>query len=171
MIKDYKLFRVFEELTEPWDEEPPLQYNQYFTNNWVGFKQELLDDLKLKLIGKTICIDATRQYDWRVKQEPDPIDNIVINGTHVKPIYKITVKDIQYDGSHRQEVYYVDIIDDEGKRYKLKKIVTDKTYANFAKKAGKELERMAEEKRKKERLKLKHLYHDPYAEELWDEDD
>jgi len=69
------------------------------------------------------------------------------------------------------QVYYVDLVDPEGKKYKLKKIVTDKTYANFTKKAGKELARIEEEKRKKERLKLKHLYHDPYAEENWEDDD
>ena len=162
-------FKVFEELITPYNEEPPLIYSQHFQTNYDGFKQELLDDLKNKLIGQTINIEGRRQF-IHPDEKQDPLDNLIIDGKYLKPVYRITVKDIIYDGSYRQQVYYINIISDDNKTYKLKKIVSEKTYNNFVKKVGKEFERIEEEKRKKERLRIKHFHHDPYSEENWEED-
>ena len=164
-------FKIFEELSDPYDDkELPFVYNQHYTNNYTGFRDEFLQDLKDKLIGKTIRIDAERQYTWR--EAMDPIDSIyTTDGKHIKPLYEIKVKDVQWSGDHRQEVYYINIVSDENKMYRLKKIVTDKTYSNFVKKAAKELEKIEEEKRKKESMRIKYIDRDPYGEEKWEEDD
>jgi len=167
LITKYDKF-VNEELTTPYDEEPPFAYNQHYQVNYNGFQQEFLQDLKDKLVGKTIIIDGERQYSYGEKG--DPLENIIVNGKHVTPLRRIKVKDIVYNG-HRQGVYYMDIIDSEDKRYKLKKILPEKAWDKYAKKVGAELEKIEEEKRKKERLKMKHAYHDPYGEENWEEDD
>jgi hypothetical protein len=169
-IMDYK---TFEELSHPYNEEPPLIYNTYFQNNYDGFKEDLLNDLKQKLIGKKIHFEGQKQYifDTNGKIVKDPLDNIFIDGKKINPIYTITVKDIQYNGAHRQQTYYVDLISDDGLRYILKKIVNDKNYEKYAKKVQDVLDAIEKERIRKENLKLKHLYHDPYGEESWEEDD
>jgi len=63
-------FKIFEALSNPFDDkELPMIYNQHFTDNYMGFREEFLQDLKNKLIGKTIRIDAERLYGWREKDE------------------------------------------------------------------------------------------------------
>jgi len=178
MIKNYATY-IKEELTNPHEEGEALNYNDYYNDNYAGFKEEVLNDLKAKLIGRTINIDADREY-WRDLDynnrrggsiKKDLYEELLSKGIIKKPIYRVTVKDVVWNGGHRQQVYWVNIIDEEGKQYRLKKIVTDKVYKNFTKKYQSELDRIEEEKRRKESLKLKHLHHDPYGEENWEEDD
>jgi len=168
MIKNYSTY-INEELTNPYQEDTAFVYSAYFNQNYDGFKQEIIDDLKNRLVGKKVYLDGERQY--KLGEKADAMDEIVVDGKLVKPIYHITIKDVMYDGSHRGTTYYVNVIDDEDKRYKLKKIVDEKSYDKFAKKVSKELERIEEEKRRKEKMKLKHAHHDPWGEENWDEDD
>jgi hypothetical protein len=169
MIKNYSTY-INEELTNPYEEDSAFVYSSYFNQNYDGFRQEIIDDLKNKLVGKKVYLVGERQYNY-YKDKVEGIDNLFIEGIRVKPIYHVTIKDVQYDGSHRGTTYYVNVIDDEGKIYKLKKIVDKKSYDKFAKKFQKELDRIEEVKRKKEKLKLKHAHHDPFGEENWDEDD
>lgn len=166
-------YKMFEELLNPYDEGDDLVYNTYFQSNYDGFRQELLDDLKQKLIGKKIHFEGQKQYryDRNGKIETDPLDNIFLDGKKIKPIYTVTVKDVQYNGSHRQQTYHVDIIGDDDNRYFFKKIVNDKTYAKYANKVQSVLDAIEKERIRKENLKLKHLHHDPWGEESWEEDD
>jgi hypothetical protein len=166
-------YKMFEELSHPYDEEPPLIYNTYFQNNYDGFKEELLNDLKQKLIGKKIHFegDMRSYYDVNGKTIKDPLNNIFVDGKRIKPIYTITVKDVMYNGQHRSQTYYVDLLSEEGLRYGLKKIVNDKTYTKYSKKVQDVLDAIEKERIRKENLKLKHLHHDPWGEESWEDDD
>jgi hypothetical protein len=158
---------INEELTNPYVEDTPIQYNQYFNQNYDGFRRELLDDLKNKLVGRTIYVDADRHYNYR--EEKDELDKIHINDHKVKPIRELTIKDIEYSGEHYGDVQYVNIIGTDNKKYRLKKIVDRKAFDRFNKKIERELEKIEEEKRRKERIKLKHIVEDPYGEEIWED--
>lgn len=167
-IKKYENF-LNETINNPIQDDVPFVYNNWYSLNHDGFKNDIINDLREKLIGKTIYIDGTRDYNW--KEEIEPIDKLVVNGKKIKPLYKITVKDFLYSGEERRDVYYVNVIDTEDKVYKFRKLIDKKVYDRWAKKVEVELEKIEEEKRRKERLKIKHLYHDPYGEEKWEEDD
>jgi hypothetical protein len=176
MIKKYSTY-IFEAVKTPIEDNVLLNYNQWYQDNYDAFKTDIIDELKNKLVGKTIYIDGKYQKPYRnyrpgEKREEDPLDiEIIYKGKNVKRLYKIKVKDVQYDGSHTREVQCVELIDEDGNRFKLKRIVTKEQYDRFAKKAEGALKEIEEKKRKKEELRLKHVHHDPYGEELWEDDD
>jgi hypothetical protein len=171
MIKDYITY-VNEELTNPYTGEgDSLTFTYHYRDNYDGFKREFLDDLKAKLVGKQIYIDGVHQYNHRKhNKDMEILDNIYVNGKHVKPIYNIKVKDVEWSGEHRGDINYVNIIDDEGEKYRLKKVVDKKAYNKFASKAADELEKVEKEKIRKEKIRLKYINIDPYSEESWEDE-
>lgn len=76
-------FQIFEALNTPIQDDVPFVYSNWYNNNKDSFKNDIINDLKNKLIGKTIYIDGKRQYKWNKRVEP--IDRIVINGLKIKP--------------------------------------------------------------------------------------
>lgn len=181
MIMKYSTYN--EALNHPYDEGTVLTYNQWYQENYDGFKEDILNDLKAKLIGKTIYIDAKYlinyqgyHYDYHrhiyvnEKGEQDPLEKeIILKGKKVKKLFKIKVKNVEWEGSHTGDVHYVKLFDEDNNAFRLKKIVSKATYDRFAKKADEFLKEVEETKRKKEEIRIKHIHHDPYGEENWED--
>lgn len=111
-------------------------------------------------IGKTIYFYGDRVYGWRLpKEEKDPVYKL--KGKEIKTVHKYVLKSIKHNPRN------IIITTEDGKEYYLKKLLDKKAYDRFYKRAESVIKEREEMQRKKEEMKDKMRYIDPYGEENW----